>query len=196
MDLKDFKLIQLSHFDNAKSVDFLNDDADKLLYLDSSALRVFRDFKKHKALTVATDMPILDIKKKLFDNLEDIALVTNTSSKVVGTIALHYLEGSAIQKKALDEGLKLADMVANDAKIAMPNINMVSYSIIESTKIGHVLNTLINSNRHHIIVYDEDDSGNQYIRGYFSLAFIRRKLGIVIKHLKRKDGLTNLIEDL
>ena len=47
MELKDFKLIELSHFDNAKSVDYLSDDAEKLLFLDSTALSVFRDFKKN-----------------------------------------------------------------------------------------------------------------------------------------------------
>ena len=41
----------------------LNNCADKLLYLDSPALRVFRDFKKHKAITVAMDMPIRHVPK-------------------------------------------------------------------------------------------------------------------------------------
>ncbi|MGQ4002610.1 hypothetical protein QIW49_01550 [Francisellaceae bacterium CB300] len=196
MELKDFKQIELSHFENAKSVDYLSDDAENLLYLDSSALRVFRDFKKHKALTVAADMPIIDVKKKLIDNLKDIVLVTNSDNKVIGTLALHYLEGRAIQKRADDEGLKISDMVANDAKIPLANVNTISYPIIESSKIGHVLNTLINSDRHHIIVCDTDENGNEYIRGYFSLAFIRRKIGLDIRHLNRKDGLTSLSEDL
>ncbi len=196
MDLKDFKLIELSHFENTKSVDYLHDDAEKLLFLDSSALNVFRDFKKHKALTVAEDMPIIDVKKKLIDTLKDIVLVTNTNNKVIGTLALHYLEGRAVQKRADDEGLKISDMVANDAKISLANVNTISYSVIESSKIGHILNTLINSDRHHIIVYDTDENGNKYIRGYFSLAFIRRKIGLDLKHLNRKDGLTKLSENL
>ena len=196
MDLKDFKLIELSHFDNVKSVDYLSDDAGKLLYLDSPALSVFRDYKKHKALTVTADMPIINVKKKLIDNLKDIVLVTDSDNKIVGTLALHYLEGRAIQKRADDEGLKISDMVASDAKIALANVNIISYPIIESSKIGHVLNTLINSDRHHVIVYDTDKSGSKYIRGYFSLAFIRRKIGLDIKHLNRKEGLTSLSEDL
>ena len=196
MDLKDFKLIELSHFENVKSVDYLSDDAGKLLFLDSPALSVFRDYKIHKALTVTADMPIIDVKKKLIDNMKDIVLVTNSDNKIVGTLALHYLEGRALQKRADDEGLKISDMAVSDAKISLANINTISYSIIENSKIGHILNTLINSNRHHIIVYETDESGNEYIRGYFSLAFIRRKIGLDIKHLNRKDGLTNLSEYL
>ena len=68
---------------------------------------------------------------------------------------------------------------------------------IRFQKIGHVLNTLINSDRHHLIIYDNDENSKPYIRGYFSLAFICKKLGLVLKHLnQRKDSLTNLGEYL
>ncbi|AXA33907.1 CBS domain-containing protein [Francisella adeliensis] len=196
MELKEFKLLELSHFDNVKSIEYLTNDAATLLYLDDPALKIFRDYKKHKALTVPADMPIADVKKKLISNFKDLALVTNTDNKVVGTIALHYLEGRAILKRAADEGFKMSDMVANDAKINLAQMNTISYPIVEGAKIGHILNTLINSDRHHIIVYDEDNKGNKFIRGYFSLAFIRRNLGLDIKHLMPKNGLTRLSEDL
>jgi hypothetical protein len=196
MELKDFKLLELSHFDDIKSIEYLANDAATLLYLDDPALKVFRDYKKHKALTVPADMSVADVKKKLISNFKDLALVTDTENKVVGTIALHYLEGRAILKRAADEGFKMSDMVANDAKINLAHINTISYPIVEGAKIGHILNTLINSDRHHIVVYDKDDSGNKYIRGYFSLAFIRRNLGLDIKHLMPKDGLTSLSQDL
>ena len=192
MDLKDFKLIELTHFENAKSVDYLSDDAEKLLYLDSPALTVFRDYKKHKALATREDTPLQDVKRKLIDNYKDFILVTNSSNEVTGTIALHYLEGQALQERAYDEGTKVSDMVANDAKLHISGVNTISYSTIESAKIGHILNTLINSSYHHIVAYDTDEKGNEYIRGYFSLAFIRRELGIDIRHLYHKDDLAGI----
>jgi hypothetical protein len=42
------------------------------------------------------------------------------------------------------------------------------------------------------VVYDTDEKGNEYIRGYFSLAFIRRELGIDIRHVYRKDDLAGI----
>ena len=192
MDLKDFKLINLSHFDNVKSLDFLSADAENLLYLDSPALSVFRDFKKHHALVVKEDVPLQDVRKKLLDNYKDFILVTNLGNQVIGTIALHYIEGQALQERANDEGIKVPDMVANDAKLHISGVNIVSYATIESGKIGHILNTLINSTYHHIVVYDIDRNDNKYIRGYFSLAFIRRKLGLDIRHVYRKDNLAGI----
>ncbi|MFT4693346.1 MAG: signal-transduction protein with cAMP-binding, CBS, and nucleotidyltransferase domain [Francisella sp.] len=192
MELKDFKLIELSHFDNAKSVDYLSDDAEKLLFLDSPALSVFRDFKKHKALATREDTPLQDVKKKLIDNYKDFVLVTDSSNQVTGTIALHYLEGQALQERANDEGIKVSDMVANDAKLHISSVNTVTYSTIESVKIGHILHTLINSTYHHIVAYDTDEKGHEYIRGYFSLAFIRRELGIDIRHIYRKNDLAGI----
>jgi len=192
MDVKDFKLIELSHFDNAKSVNYLNDDAEKLLFLDSPALSVFRDFKKHKALATKEDTPLQDVKRKLIEGYKDFVLVTNFNNEVTGTIALHYLEGQALQERAYDEGIKVSDMVANDAKLHISGVNTISYDTLESAKIGHILHTLINSVYHHIVVYDTDEKGNEYIRGYFSLAFIRRELGIDIRHVYRKDDLAGI----
>lgn len=196
MDLKDFKTINLSHLDTSKSVDYLNDAAEKLLFLDSPALSVFRDYKKHQALTTREDTPLQDVKKKVIDTYKDFVLVTDFNDKVTGTIALHYLEGQALQERAQEEGIKVPDMVANDAKLNIAAVNAIPYSTIESAKIGHILNTLINSSQHHIIVYDKNDEGVKYIRGYFSLAFIRRELSIDIKHIYRKVDLAGINKGL
>lgn len=182
MDLKDFKQLKLSHIDNVKSVRYLNDDVNQLIYVNDSALKIFRDFKEHKALTVPMDMLITDVKKKLIHNQKDIVFVTNSENHVIGSIALHYLEGRAIQKRSADEGIKITDMIADDAKISLSEINFISYKIIKEAKVGHILNTLVYSDRHHIIVYDKSEDGEKYIRGYFSLAYIRRKLGLDIVH--------------
>lgn len=192
MDLKDFKKIKLCHFNDIKSIDYLNDEVNKLLYLESPALRVFRDFKKHKALTVRGDTNLKDVKTKLVDNHKDFILVTNAEDKVIGTIALHYIESQALQERARSYGVKPADLTANDAKISISMVNAVPYSIIEDSKIGHVLNTLINSDYHHIVVYDENKNGEKYIRGYFSLPFIRRKLGLELNHVYQREGISNI----
>ncbi|AIT08672.1 hypothetical protein LO80_00890 [Candidatus Francisella endociliophora] len=182
MDLKDFKKIELSHFTDMKQIGYLNDEINKLLYLNSPALRVFRDFKKHKALVVRGDTNIKDVKTKLIDNHKDFILVTNADDKVIGTISLHYIEGQALQERARSLDVKPADLTANDAKISLSMVNVASYPIIESSKVGHILNTLINSEYHHIVVHDKDENGEKYIRGYFSLPFIRKKLGLDLTH--------------
>lgn len=78
--------------------------------------------------------------------------------------------------------------------IAMANV--VSYSIIENSKIGHILNTLINSEYNHIIVYDEDKNDKKYISGYFSLPYIRRKFSLDVYHVYQKEVISNLNKDI
>ncbi|MDE4953351.1 hypothetical protein NAI68_11995, partial [Francisella tularensis subsp. holarctica] len=70
--------------------------------------------------------------------------------------------------------------------------NVVSFSIIENSKIGHLVNTLINSDYHQIIVYDKDKNVEKYIRVYFSLPYIRRKLSIYVYHVYQTQGFSNL----
>ena len=192
VDLKEFKKIELSHFTDAKSVSYLRDDINHLLYLDSPALEVFRDFKEHDALVVKADVNLKDVKTKLIDNHKDFILVTDGEDKVIGSIALHYIESQRLQERARNSGVKPADLTANDIMLPIAMANVVSYSIIENSKIGHILNTLINSEYHHIIVYDEDKNDKKYIRGYFSLPYIRRKLSLDVYHVYQKEGISNL----
>lgn len=118
--------------------------------------------------------------------------MTNANDKVTGTIALHYIEGQALQERARSSGVKPADLTANDAKLPISIANTASYPIIENSKVGHILNTLINSDYHHIVVYDKDENDEKYIRGYFSLPFIRKKLGLDVSHVYRKEGLSSI----
>ncbi|MEY8702292.1 CBS domain-containing protein [Francisella philomiragia] len=192
MDLKDFKQVELSHFTDTKSINYLRDDASHLLYLESSALDVFRDYKDHDALTVRVDLNIKDVKTKIIDKHKDFALVINADDKVVGTISLHYIESQALHERIANSGVKATDLVANDIMIPIAKVNTVSYSITKNTKIGHILNTLINSDYNHIVVYDKNESGEKYIRGYFSLPYIRRKLGLDVYHVYQKEGVSNL----
>ena len=46
MDLKNFKTLETSKFADIKSINYLNEDASKLLFLDSPALEIFKDYKK------------------------------------------------------------------------------------------------------------------------------------------------------
>lgn len=133
-------------------------------------------------MTVRGDVNIKDVKTKIIDNHKDFVLVTNANDEVIGTLALQYILGHALQERASSLGVKPVDLSANDAKISLTNINCISYDIIKDSKVGHILNTLINSDRHHIVVYDEASDGQKIIRGYFSLAYIRRKLGMDLTH--------------
>ncbi|QIV94557.1 CBS domain-containing protein [Allofrancisella frigidaquae] len=191
MDLKDFKIIELSHFDT-KAVSYFNDEASKLLYLESPAVNVFRDFKEHRALTITGDAPLQEVKQKLFDNHKDFILVINSDNQVTGTIGLHYLESTALQKTAQETGVKITELTADDIKLRISNVNAIPHSMIKDAKIGHILNTLMNTSYHHIVVYDEDSKNEQYIRGYFSFSHIKRKLGLEVYHSYQKDGVANI----
>jgi len=182
VDLKEFKKIEITHFSDINQINYVNGEVDQLIHLDDSAMKVFRDFKEHKALTVRADVNIRDVKAKMIDNHKDFILVTNSDDKIIGTIALHYIEGQALQERARSLSVKPIDLSANDAKISLAHVNFTSYNYVKETKIGHILNTLVNYDRHHMVVYDKDESGEKYIRGYFSLPFIRRKLGLELTH--------------
>jgi TATA-binding protein-associated factor Taf7 len=192
MELKNFKCIELSKFTDAKTVDYLHDDADRLLYLDSHAEKVFRDFNDHNALVTDEDTPLSDVKKKMIDNHKDYILVTDSSNKISGTIALHYLQGQLLQEKIRESGVKQTDLNASEVKQRISMVNTMPYEIIKDLKIGHVINTLVNSEFHHIVVYDTNKQGDKYIRGYFSLPYIRRKLSIDANLVYQRQSLSGI----
>ena len=79
---------------------------------------------------VKADVNLKDVKTKLIGNHKDFILVTGVEDKVIGSIALHYIRSS---------GVKPADLTANDIMLPIATANVVSYSIIENSKIGHIL---------------------------------------------------------
>jgi signal-transduction protein with cAMP-binding, CBS, and nucleotidyltransferase domain len=190
MELKDFKRIELSKFTDAKTVDYLHDDADRLLYLDSPAEKVFRDFNDHNALVVDEDASLLDVKKKMIDNHKDYIMVSDSNHKISGTIALHFIEGQMLQEKIRESGASYSDLNAAEIKQRISNVNTMPYETIKDLRIGHVINTLVNSQFHHIVVFDINKKGDKYIRGYFSLPYIRRKLSIDVNLVYQKQTLS------
>ena len=190
MELKDFKCIELSRFTDAKTVDYLHDDADRLLYLDSPAEKVFRDFNDHNALVVDEDTSLLDVKKKMIDNHKDYIMVSDSNHKISGTIALHFIEGQLLQEKIRESGASYSDLNAAEIKQRISNVNIMPYETIKDLRIGHVINTLVNSQFHHIVVFDINKNCDKYIRGYFSLPYIRRKLSIDVNLVYQKQTLS------
>ena len=190
MELKDFKCIELSRFTDAKTLDYLHDDADRLLYLDSPAEKVFRDFNDHNALVVDEDTSLLDVKKKMIDNHKDYIMVSDSNHKISGTIALHFIEGQLLQEKIRESGASYSDLNAAEIKQRISNVNIMPYETIKDLRIGHVINTLVNSQFHHIVVFDINKNCDKYIRGYFSLPYIRRKLSIDVNLVYQKQTLS------
>ena len=176
MDLKDFKVLELEKFKNETAVEYLNSSASRLIYPDDSALKVFRDFKEHKALTVYGDTPLLDIKKKMIECYKDFVLVTDSENKIIGSISLNFIQSTLLPQKALEARVSPNDLTARDIQTRISQVNMISYSIMQDSKVGHILNTISQSDGDHLIVYDTNGKGQNFIRGYFSLAYIRRRV--------------------
>ncbi|APC97401.1 CBS domain-containing protein [Francisella frigiditurris] len=192
MDLKDFKTIETIKFSDTKKFKYLNEDASKLLYLDSPAIEVFRDYKTTAALVTSSDTVASDIKKKMKLANKDVILVINSEDRVTGIIDLHYLEGVALQKLAQDSGTNIKDLTAEEIKLDITKVRMIHYDMLEDAKIGHIIKTLLKDNRHQILIYEEDENGNPFIRGYFALSYIKRKLGLEVHLSHQKDGVASI----
>ena len=196
MYLKNFKTLETSKFTDVKSINYLNEDAGKLLFLDSPASEIFKDYKKTSPLVTTEDTTIPDVKKKMRLANKDIILVINNHNEVIGIIDLHYAESVELQKLAQNSGTNIKDMTAKDAMLNITKVRMISYDIIKDAKIGHIVNTLLDDNRHQVLVYDQDEKGNTYIRGYFALSYIKRKLNLDVHLSHQKDSVAGISQSI
>ncbi len=196
MELNNFKPMETMKFSDVKSMKHFNEDVSDLLFLDSPALEIFKDFKKTSPLVIFAEDSVNNAKKKMRLANKDIIFVVNSSDDVIGVIDLHYAESVELQRLAQNSGINVADMSTNDAKLDISKVRMISYDMLADAKIGHILNTLLKENRHQILISDKDENGEDYVRGYFALSYIKKKLNLDLTSSLQKDGVASISKNI
>ena len=186
MDLNHFKALKRITFKDKKNMPSHKEDhAGKLLFLDSPALTVFKDYRESAPLIMLADIDILSVKKKMSVSNKDVALVIDSTDNVSGVISNSYIESSAMNKLIQKSGLSLKDITANDVKKPISDVYMLHYDTIQDAKIGHILKTMVEEEVHKVLVYDEIDN-EPFIRGHFSLSNITHILDLDL-HITKID---------
>lgn len=142
--------------------------------LESAALSVMTDFKKHTPLTVAFNVRASDLENLMRQAHVKMKLVLDHNDQFMGIVSVSDLtEQNRIQKAA--RGIPKDEQRAIDFMQPKDQLQAFEYTDLEKSTVGDVVETLKESGRHHCLVID---SKAHEIRGVISVSDIARILRI------------------
>lgn len=146
--------------------------------ITSSALEVMTDFHHSPAITIASDISIDDANAKMISFGIRSLLVTNAHGHIIGIVTATDILGEKPMKHLQQRGGRHQDITVHDVMTVSANLFFVHINDLKNAKVGHILQTLKQSGRQHTLVLEEDEAGNELVRGIISAAQIARQLGV------------------
>jgi CBS-domain-containing membrane protein len=149
---------------------------------DSPAIEVMTDLQRVTAATTTADATLPQATQLMVARGVRLLLVVDASNEIVGLITARDTMGDRPIKHIQQNGGKHADLHVRDCMTPLADIDVLSMADVLRAEVGHIVATLKSVGRQHALVVDTDRlSGEQTIRGIFSVSQIGRQLGMPVQ---------------
>lgn len=148
--------------------------------VDSPALMVFTDFKRHKPRVIDADTPATQASYMMKKAHVRLQLVVDKHDELIGTISLTELDGQHLQVLQ-NQGLSRDSISVRDLMIPRSQQKVVDYQHLKAASIADVLDALqLNGTLHCLVV----DFEQHHIRGIIAASDIARRLHVPVEIAK------------
>jgi predicted transcriptional regulator len=151
------------------------------VHMGSPAIEVMTDLRIVPAVTIDPDSPIDAANTRMIVNRVRLLLVTDHESRVVGLITATDVLGEKPMQIIQHRAIKHEEVLVRDIMTPQAELDVLSFSDVLSSRVGHVVATLKVAGRAHALVSDHDEEHHQLVRGIFSVSQIARQLGVQIQ---------------
>lgn len=165
--MKKLHLVNLTATDNIISPEQFEE-----INLQSPAVKIFTDFKVHKALMIDGDTMAVTALQLMLKTHVRMNIVVSENSDFIGIISTNELSEQHIVAK-LSKGVCREDVLVKDLMIPKSDFHAFDYSELLHASVGDVVSTLENYQLRHCLVLDREC---HHIRGVISSSDIARKL--------------------
>ena len=168
----------LSHIDLQPDVNFERPPQPPYLsHRDDPALEAMTDFRYVDPVTVAPATPIDEALDKMKRTGVRSLLVTGPEDVILGLVTANDIQGEKPIKLSQENRIPRADFTVEMVMTPQRDIVVLNYLSVRNAQIGHILETLHQLNRQHILVVRVDEaSGEQRVCGMFSTSQINKQL--------------------
>jgi CBS domain containing-hemolysin-like protein len=148
----------------------------------SPAIQLMTDFSIVPAATTAANVSAEEADRSMAQRGVRSLIVLSEAGQVAGLITAAEVMGEAPLKVALARQVRHDEVLVADVMIAVGDIDVISYDVMKTARIGDVIETLRRAGRQHALVAEAGPQGDE-VRGIISLSRIASELGIVIETL-------------
>ena len=133
---------------------------------------VMTDLKLTPAATTSEQTGLTEANQQMIDREVRMLLVIDATQQLSGIITSNDLLGQKPLKHTQQHRCSTADIQVADMMIPLGEVEILDYSDIQQAKVGDIVATLKQSNRHHALIAHYQDDGTCIICGTFSLSHI------------------------
>ena len=143
--------------------------------IDSSAMTVFTDFKKHLPHVLDGRTPATKVEAIMRQSHVRMMLVVNSQNRFMGIVTSHDVGEQQLIKRMTELKLLRDELTAND--FLRPKTSLMSFDFTELARstVGDVVETLKDYGQQHCLVMDRD---SHEVRGVISVSDIARELKV------------------
>jgi CBS domain containing-hemolysin-like protein len=144
--------------------------------LGSPAIKIFTDFKQHKALVIDEDTLAIDALKLMIKAHVQMKIVMSKDNDFLGIISTQELSERRIIAE-IAKGNDRKEVLVSDLMFPRSQLHAFDFSELKKSKVNDVVAALENYGLRHCLVLDRD---HHHIRGVISTSDIARQLHLAV----------------
>lgn len=148
----------------------------------SPALDVMTDLTGVAAATISPDAPLSQATQLMVARGVRLLFVVEPDGEILGLITARDTMGERPIKMLQESRGKHGDLKVRDCMTKRGDIDVLPFAELQRAEVGHVVATLKHVGRQHALVVDTDPlTGEEQVRGIFSVTQIGRQLGMPVQ---------------
>lgn len=146
--------------------------------LDDPAIAVMTDLREVPAATIPATEAAERAHAFMIRRGVRLLFVVEDDGTLAGVLTSGHLLGEKPMRRMQSHGVSHAELVVGDLMTPAAKLEALALGEVERMRVGHVLATLREVHRQHVLV--ADDAGRE-IRGIFSASQVARQLGVELQ---------------
>jgi len=174
---------------------YLVEPGERLLNEDSPAVKVMTDFKYVTPITTSADVSIeYALNKMKLAGVRLLLVADEDEENIQGIISATTLLGERPIKMSQELRVPFSDLKVSQLMTKQADIKAIRMMSLKDARIGHIISTMKDIGRKHLLVTDTDDKGRSIVRGLFSITQINKQLGKTGEtQVRHADSLAQLV---
>ena len=164
----------------------------KYVTLESSAFDVMTDLRHYDAAVIEPHVSMEFANSYMIQRGVRSLLVLNQDQSLKGIITATDILGEKPLRFIQDRRVRHDEILVSDIMTSLEHLEFFSIEEVQNAKVGHIVASLRDTGRQHILVMENNAVNKPSICGIFSLTQIERQLGVTISSTKVAENFAEI----